>query len=98
MRFLRWVTFAVNDYLAGAGLALFCTLLGHSVFSWGLKYESPAYVSTVKLLEPVFSTIMGVIFFNEISTWQVVLGGILVIFGIAWYSLRGEQTETSQTV
>lgn len=82
--------YAPADYLAGAGLALFCTLLGHSVFSWGLKYESPAYVSTVKLLEPVFSTIMGVLFFREIPAWQVVLGGVIVIIGIAWYSFRGE--------
>ena len=62
------------------------------MFSWGLKYESPAYVSTVKLLEPVFATIMGVVFFRELPTWQVVLGGMIVIFGIAWYSFRGEQT------
>ena len=84
--------YTISDYLAGAGLALFCTLLGHSVFSWGLKYESPAYVSTVKLLEPVFATIMGVVFFRELPTWQVLLGGMIVIFGIAWYSFRGEQT------
>ena len=84
--------YTISDYLAGAGLALFCTLLGHSVFSWGLKYESPAYVSTVKLLEPVFATIMGVVFFGELPTWQIVLGGMIVIFGIAWYSFRGEQT------
>ena len=53
------IGYAPRDYAAALGLSLFCTLLGHSVFSWGLKYESPAYVSTVKLLEPVFATLLG---------------------------------------
>ena len=33
------------DYWAALGMAVFCTLLGHSVFSWGLKYESAAFIS-----------------------------------------------------
>lgn len=74
------------DYLAALGLSVFCTLLGHSVFSWGLKYESPAFVSTVKLLEPVFATVLGVALFREIPGVSVVLGGLLVIFGVAWYA------------
>ena len=74
------------DYLAGLGLALFCTLLGHSVFSWGLKYESPAFVSTVKLLEPVFATILGLFLFREVPGAAVIIGGLLVIFGVAWYA------------
>ena len=80
------VGYLPRDYLAGAGLALFCTLLGHSVFSWGLKYESPAFVSTVKLLEPVFSTLMGMALFQEFPSWLTVLGGLVVIFGVAWYA------------
>lgn len=78
------------DYGAAAGLALFCTLLGHSVFSWGLKYESPAYVSTVKLLEPVFATALGLLVFREVPALQVVLGGAVVIGGIVWYSANAD--------
>lgn len=75
-----------KDYAAGLGLAVCCTLLGHSVFSWGLKYVAPAFVSTVKLLEPVFATILGIFLFREIPEALVVLGGMLVILGVAWYS------------
>ena len=78
------------DYGAGLGLALFCTLLGHSVFSWGLKYESPAYVSTVKLLEPVFATLLGLLLFREVPALSVVLGWIIVIVGVAWYSAAAD--------
>ena len=82
--------YGVRDYAAGLGLAVCCTLLGHSVFSWGLRYESPAFVSTVKLLEPVFATVLGVLLFREIPGGLVMLGGGLVILGVAWFARFGE--------
>lgn len=63
-------------------LAVFCTLLGHSVFSWGLKFEKASFVSTVKLLEPVFASITGVFLFKEIPSVSSVIGGLMVIAGI----------------
>ena len=74
------------NLLTALGMAVFCTLLGHSVFSWGLKYESAAYVATVKLLEPVFASILGILLFREIPTVPVVLGGIVVILGVVVYT------------
>ncbi len=74
------------NWLTAAGMAVFCTLLGHSVFSWGLKYESAAFVSTVKLLEPVFAAILGLLLFREIPKGQVILGGFFVILGVYVYS------------
>lgn len=70
----------------GLGMAVFCTLLGHSVFSWGLKYLPPAFISTVKLLEPVFSAIYGLFLFGERPGVLVVLGGALILLGIGLYS------------
>lgn len=70
----------------GLGMAVFCTLLGHSVFSWGLKYLPPAFISTVKLLEPVFSAIYGLFLFGERPGALVILGGALILLGIGLYS------------
>lgn len=78
------------DYAAALGLAVFCTLMGHSIFSWGLHYESPAFVSMAKLLEPVFATVMGIFLFREIPGGLVILGGIIVILGVAFYCLKGD--------
>ena len=75
-----------TNYLAALGLAVFPTLLGHSVFSWGLKYLPPTFISTVKLMEPVFATVWGVLIFSEIPMLTVVLGGAVIIAGIALYS------------
>ena len=81
---------AVNG-LTALGMAVFCTLLGHSVFSWGLKYMPPAFISTVKLMEPVFASVWGLVLFAERPGLPTILGGAVIICGIALYS-RTEET------
>ena len=80
------------NWFTGLGMAVFCTLLGHSVFSWGLKYESAAFISTVKLLEPVFAAILGVILFREIPEPMVMIGGCIIILGVSVYSKYAESS------
>lgn len=63
-------------------LAILCTILGHSIFSWALKYIKPSFVSTSILGEPVFATIWALLFFNEIpKVWQII-GSIFILLGI----------------
>lgn len=75
------------------GMAVFCTLLGHSVFSWGLKYLSPAFISTAKLLEPVLASAWGLLLFGERPGLPVLLGGAVIIAGVALYG-RAASDET----
>lgn len=74
------------NLLAGLGMAVFCTLLGHSVFSWDLKYLPPAFISTANLLEPVLAAVWGLLLFGERPGPLVVLGGGVILLGIAVYS------------
>lgn len=74
------------NLLTALGMAVFCTLLGHSVFSWGLKFLPPVFISTVKLLEPVFASVWGLLLFAERPGFQVILGGALILLGIGLYS------------
>ena len=78
--------YGMVNYFTGFGMTVFCTLLGHSVFSWGLKYLPPAFISTVKLLEPVFASLLGLLLFGEVPGILTLLGGAVVIAGIALYS------------
>lgn len=78
------------NFATAAAMAVLCTLMGHSVFNWALKYLPPAFVSTVKLLEPVFAALWGLLLFREIPGLPVVLGGALTILGIALYSREAE--------
>jgi len=74
------------------GMAVCCTLLGHSVFSWGLRYLPPAFISTVKLLEPVFATVWGLVLFRERPGGLTLAGGAVIILGVALYCrVTGEE-------
>lgn len=78
--------------IVGLLLAVFSTLLGHSIFSWCLKYFSPAFVSASKLCEPVAASIMAALLFGEMPAYMQILGGVLIIGGVLYYS-RIEKTE-----
>ena len=78
--------YGASPVIVGLLLALFSTILGHSIFSWCLKYFSPAFVSASKLCEPVAAAILAGFLFGEIPGWMQITGGILVLAGVLWYS------------
>lgn len=80
------VGYGGREWLIGLGLAVLCTLMGHSLFSWCLKYLSPAYVSAVKLCEPVFSGLLAVPLFGEIPTPVQLLGGVIILGAVLLYT------------
>ncbi|MBE6939354.1 MAG: DMT family transporter [Ruminococcaceae bacterium] len=87
------VGYGVNNLLTALGMAVLCTLMGHSVFTWGLKYLPPAYISMVKLLDPVFSALWGLLLFGETPTVWVIVGGVIVIAGVAIYGRATSEEE-----
>ena len=82
---------AVN-YAAAAWQTVICTLLGLSVFSWGLKFLNAAYISTAKLAEPVFSSLLALLIFGEVPPVTTVIGGAVVIGGIFLYLRQKDET------
>ena len=72
--------------IVGFLLAVFSTILGHSIFSWCLKYFSPSFVSASKLCEPVVAAILAGILFGEIPTALQLTGGALILGGVSYYS------------
>ncbi len=77
-----------NDYFFSFMMTVFCTFLGHSIFNWGLKYLPAPFVSTCRLGEPVFATILAVLIFGEIPGALQVIGGIVVLAGLYTYCMR----------
>ena len=75
-----------NAVIVGALLAIFPTILGHSIFSWCLKYFSPAFVSASKLCEPVVAAALAGFLFGELPRTVQIFGGILILGGVLWYS------------
>lgn len=72
--------------IVGLLLALFSTILGHSIFSWCLKYFSPSFVSASKLCEPVVAAVLARVLFHEDSTPLQLFGGIVILGGVYYYS------------
>lgn len=78
--------YGLSPIVVGFLLSVFSTLLGHSIFSWCLKYLSPAFVSASKLCEPVAAAVMAGILFQEIPVSMQVLGGAVILAGVLYYS------------
>ena len=80
--------------IVGLLLAVFSTILGHSIFSWCLKFFSPSFVSAAKLCEPVVAAIIAVFVFVEIPGALLIAGGVLILGGVYYYS-RIERKESA---
>lgn len=71
-----------RELLLFLALAVFCTILGHSIINWALKYIKPTFISTAFLGVPILSSIWSIFIFNEIpSKWQIT-GGLVILYGI----------------
>ncbi len=78
--------YGMSAVIVGLLLSVFSTILGHSIFSWCLKYFSPAFVSASKLCEPVVAAIMAGFLFGEMPVLLQVAGGVMIIGGVYYYS------------
>ena len=90
------VQYGLSPVIVGFLLAGFSTMLGHSIFSWALKYFSPAFLSASKLCEPVAAAILAAILFGEIPHYLVVVGGLLILTGVFAYSMIESKKETKK--
>ena len=78
--------YGINGILIGLALAVFSTILGHSVFSWCLRYFSPSFVSASKLCEPVVAAILAGFLFGEVPGTIQLAGCVLILGSVLYYS------------
>jgi len=71
--------------LAVAGLAVGCTLLGHSMFTLALGKVSATVVSFAILGEPVGAMVWSFFMFDEVPQPLVFIGGLVIIAGLTLY-------------
>jgi len=76
----------ISGMIVGLLLAVFSTILGHSIFSWCLKYFSPSFVSASKLCEPVVAAILAGFLFGESPSPLQLIGGVMILGGVLYYS------------
>ena len=77
--------YSAKEFLIFFLLALVCTIGGHTVFNWALRYVRPSFISTAVLGEPVFASLFALILFRETPSLYTVAGALLVIAGIFFF-------------
>ena len=74
------------------GMALISQLIGHSSYNWSLKWYSTSLVAVFLLGEPIGSTLLAFIIFDEGLTWMKFSGGIFVLSAI-YIAASGRETK-----
>lgn len=88
-----------KDYLSAVGMAVFCTLLGHSLNNWALKYLSAAFISVCNLGEPIIATVFSIFAYGEIPTVYQLAGSAIVLGSICLYTFFADvQVKESSAV
>ena len=64
------------------GMALVSQIIGHSSYNWALKWFSSSLVAVALLGEPIGSTIMAYLIFDEGLTWSKFIGGMFILSAI----------------
>ena len=86
------VGYSPRELVITLGLCICCNFLGHSIFSWSLRYFTPSFVSAAKLAEPVFASLIALFLFREVPSLAEIVGGFIILGGLYLYC-RVEQSE-----
>ena len=76
-------------------LSVSATLIGHTLFNWSLPHVGAFFVTVVLLGEPVAASIVAFFMFGTVPGWVELLGGVMIIAGIAMMMMRaGRRAKT----
>ncbi|MCF6409310.1 DMT family transporter [Pseudalkalibacillus salsuginis] len=81
-----------GDWVYFLLLAIFPTLLGHTIFNWALKHVSTNVVSMSILGEPVGASILAYFILDETVRLEQITGGAIILFGIYVFLKRKRLT------
>ncbi|MDP3486850.1 MAG: EamA family transporter [Bacillota bacterium] len=80
---------------AFVGLALICTVIGHSSFNYAIAYLPASTVSVATLGEPIGATLLAAVLLREAPTLGQILGGAVIIIGIYVFSAKPQSDISS---
>ena len=71
-----------GQWWALIGLALFTTIIGHSLLLYSFKKFSISTASILSCSQPIFGIILAVIFLNEVPGVSTIIGGVFILTSI----------------
>ena len=67
-------------------LAVFTTVMGHSLFLYSLSHFSVSTASIISSLQPLYGIFIAYVFLKEVPHWGVYLGGCCIVLAVVWES------------
>lgn len=77
-------------------LALFPQLVGHTSLNWAVRWISPTLVTLAILAEPVGSSVLGYLVFQENPGSVVLMGAAVILTGVAIAALGSRPTASTE--
>ncbi len=72
----------LSGILGLAGLVILSSIAFYFFYQWVIKYTSAFISSLVLYIIPIFAAVFGTLFFSEKLTTTLVLGSLLIFFGV----------------
>lgn len=82
--------YPLQDWLLFLGLAVICTVLGHTVFNWALRYVQASVVAVFVLGEPLGAIVWALVFLQETPSLRQLAGGAVILTGLYLFT-RGTE-------
>ena len=76
------IGYTINNYFWLLMLGLIPTLIGHTAFSYSIKFVSPTVIATFPLGEPLIASYLAWLLFAEKVPFYVVGGGLIIFIGL----------------
>ncbi|MEO8893398.1 MAG: DMT family transporter [Coleofasciculaceae cyanobacterium] len=64
-------------------MAITSQLIGHTTINWAMAWISPTFVTLAILFEPIGSSILGYLIFQEMPGLLILIGAIIMLIGVA---------------
>jgi len=74
--------YPTTDWLLFLGLAVVCTILGHTVFNWVLRYVQASVIAVSVMGEPLGAIVWASIFLKEYPTTRQAVGAAFIFGGL----------------
>ena len=74
--------YTINNYFWLFMLGLIPTLIGHTAFSYSVKFVSPTVIAAFPLGEPIIASYLAWLLFAERVSFYVVGGGLIIFIGL----------------
>jgi drug/metabolite transporter (DMT)-like permease len=79
----NYVGYPFAVYLYIFFMAIAAQVVGHTTINWAMRWISPTFVTLAILFEPVSSSFLGFLVFNELPGLLVLAGAVVLLGGVA---------------